>query len=53
MLNINFFMKLICCFILWIFVVIVIKLIYKKEMFFLNVYIFVCDFEIKDFNIFE
>lgn len=53
MLNINFFTKSICCFILCIFVVTVTKLTHKKEMLLLNVHILFCDFEIKDSNIFE
>lgn len=53
MLNINFFTKSICCFILWICVVTVTKLTHKKEMLLLNVHILFCDLEIKDSNIFE
>lgn len=53
MLNINFFTKSICCFILWIVVVTVTKLTHKKEMLLLNVHILFCDLEIKDSNIFE
>lgn len=53
MLNINYFTKSICCFILWIFVVTVTKLTHKKEMLLLNAHILVCDLEIKDSNIFE